>query len=199
MADYEDHGWIEEDDIDSYMKDPIYKMMRQNQSIKEKDTLDDIFQNTMHILGRCNNPDDWGEEDKRGLVYGMIQSGKTASMIDLIASGMKAGYKVFIVLAGDKNSLRCRPISHQRIVQSRQRSKSESRIHSPTFDGDFDDSDPSAQNSAFKFYHRIKNGVGVQYNIRNKEEHPHHSQTKGLHRISECKAQRKCTQGVRLL
>ncbi len=160
LADYEDHGWIEEDDIESYMKDPVYKMMRQNQSIKEKDTLDDIFQNTMHILGRCNNPDDWGEDDKRGLVYGMIQSGKTASMINLIASGMKAGYKVFIVLAGDKNSLRVQ--TQDRINESFNLVNGANQshaIHSPTFDGDFDDSDPSAQNSAFKLYHRIKNGV----------------------------------------
>ena len=68
--------------------------------------LEDIRENTLHILGRCNNPNDWGDSNRQGLVYGMVQSGKTASMINLIAMGIKAGYKLFIILAGDKDSLR---------------------------------------------------------------------------------------------
>ena len=34
----------------------------------------------------------------------MVQSGKTASMINLISMGIIAGYKLFIILAGDKDS-----------------------------------------------------------------------------------------------
>ena len=79
--------------------------MQRRTGIPDQQVLDDIRENTLHILGRCNNPKDWGE-NKQGLVYGMVQSGKTASMINLISMGLIAGYKLIIILAGDKNSLR---------------------------------------------------------------------------------------------
>ena len=159
LADYEDHGWMDDQDMDCYRKDPLYKMVRGNQSIKEPEVLDDILENTLHILGRCNQPDDWGDEDRRGLVYGMIQSGKTASMINLITSGMKAGYKVFIVLSGDKDSLRIqtqdRVNSSFNLVNG---ANQHYKIHSPTHDGDFQDKDAMSHSSAFKCVRRLRNG-----------------------------------------
>ena len=55
--------------------------------ITDVQVLDDIRENTIHILGRCNNPADWGDSNHQGLVYGMVQSGKTASMINLNFNG----------------------------------------------------------------------------------------------------------------
>ena len=83
--------------MEEYRKSPLYKMVRRNmqKQINEDRVLDDILENTLHVLGRCNEPANWGK-DRRGLVYGMIQSGKTANMINLIASGMDAGYSLFI-------------------------------------------------------------------------------------------------------
>jgi hypothetical protein len=83
----------------------------------------------LHILDRCNNPYEWEQtkepqkkleewlvnnnaengnywDNKQGLVYGMVQSGKTASMIALMGLAHCAGYKLLIVLSGDKTSLR---------------------------------------------------------------------------------------------
>lgn len=45
-------------------------------------------------------------DNKQGLVYGMVQSGKTASMIALMGLAHCSGFKFIIVLSGDKTSLR---------------------------------------------------------------------------------------------
>ena len=137
LANFSDHGWID-DSIDDYREDKFCLSVRGRTGIPDPDVLHDITENTLHILGRCNNPEDWGGENRQGLVFGMVQSGKTASMINLVAMGIKAGYKLFIVLAGDKSSLR---------DQTQERFNSafdlingtnkETRIHSPTYKEDF--------------------------------------------------------------
>lgn len=58
------------------------------------------------ILGLLENPDDSGEWDRRGLVIGHVQSGKTANYIGLITKAADAGYKFIIVIAGIHNNLR---------------------------------------------------------------------------------------------
>lgn len=58
------------------------------------------------ILSRIEDPqrpDNW---DRRGMVMGSVQSGKTANYTALITKAADAGYKLFIVLAGVHNSLR---------------------------------------------------------------------------------------------
>lgn len=67
--------------------------------------LDDVSRNGIQILARCNNPSDWNA-DRQGLVMGMVQSGKTVSMLNLMAMAMSTGYKLFLLLAGGKESLR---------------------------------------------------------------------------------------------
>ena len=90
----------------------------------------EIREHSLQILSRCNNPEKWEEtnkspiylqpdvktnwkveesnwfENKTGLVYGMVQSGKTASMISLMGLANASGYNLFILLCGGKNSLR---------------------------------------------------------------------------------------------
>ncbi|NTV51219.1 MAG: Z1 domain-containing protein [Desulfobulbaceae bacterium] len=46
------------------------------------------------------------EIDKRGLVVGQVQSGKTANYTGLVCKGLDAGYRLIIVLAGVHNDLR---------------------------------------------------------------------------------------------
>ena len=67
--------------------------------------LSDVIQNSLHILGKTNNPSNWGK-NKQGLVMGMVQSGKTVSMLSLMGMAMEAGYDLFIFLAGTKEDLR---------------------------------------------------------------------------------------------
>jgi len=137
LSEYQNHGWVDDADPDTFRENPFYKSVQQRTGIRDLEVLDDIRENTLHILGRCNNPKDWGE-NKQGLVYGMVQSGKTASMINLISMGIVAGYKLFIILAGDKDSLRKQ--TQKRIndaFQLTNGANTGTRIHSPTFQADF--------------------------------------------------------------
>jgi len=65
--------------------------------------LDDL---TDQILGRLEDPHRIGTWDRRGMVVGQVQSGKTSNYTGLICKAVDAGYKVIIVLAGIHNSLR---------------------------------------------------------------------------------------------
>ncbi|MBB3605331.1 hypothetical protein FHT40_005015 [Mycolicibacterium sp. BK556] len=61
---------------------------------------------TDDILGRLENPNREGPWDRRGLVAGQVQSGKTGNYTALIAKALDCGYKLIVVLAGIHNSLR---------------------------------------------------------------------------------------------
>lgn len=71
--------------------------------------IDDINIDTHKILDSLWDPtknttaDQW---DRRGMVVGNVQSGKTANFTGLICKAADAGFKVIIVLAGMHNSLR---------------------------------------------------------------------------------------------
>jgi len=77
--------------------------MNQKDSSFPLDNLDDI---TDKILDKCVNPKTKGRWDRRGMVVGNVQSGKTANYTGLINKATDAGYKLIIVIAGIHNSLR---------------------------------------------------------------------------------------------
>lgn len=58
------------------------------------------------ILGHLQNPLSEGKWDRRGLVIGHVQSGKTANYLGLTAKAADAGYKFIVVIAGIHNNLR---------------------------------------------------------------------------------------------
>lgn len=58
------------------------------------------------ILGHLQDPESEGKWDRRGLVIGNVQSGKTANYMSVIAKAADAGYKFIIVIAGIHNNLR---------------------------------------------------------------------------------------------
>ncbi len=58
------------------------------------------------ILKRLESPQRPGPWDRRGMVVGQVQSGKTSNYISLICKAADAGYELIIVLAGVHNSLR---------------------------------------------------------------------------------------------
>lgn len=81
-----------------------YKIyMNQKDASFPIDTLDDI---TDKILDKCVNPKTKGRWDRRGMVVGNVQSGKTANYTGLINKATDAGYKLIIVIAGIHNTLR---------------------------------------------------------------------------------------------
>src|SRR4029077_15652246 len=58
------------------------------------------------VLGLLEDPEREGPWDRRGLVVGHVQSGKTGHYTGLISKAADAGYKIIIVLAGLHNNLR---------------------------------------------------------------------------------------------
>lgn len=58
------------------------------------------------VLGLLEDPQRSGVWDRRGLVVGHVQSGKTGHYTGLICKAADAGYKIIIVLAGLHNNLR---------------------------------------------------------------------------------------------
>jgi hypothetical protein len=65
-----------------------------------------LDQLTNKILDHLADPEGYDEFDKRGLVVGHVQSGKTSNYLGLITKAADAGYKIIIILAGIHNSLR---------------------------------------------------------------------------------------------
>ncbi len=61
---------------------------------------------TDRIVGLLENPKREGEWNRRGLVVGHVQSGKTANYIGVINKAADAGYKLIILIAGTLNNLR---------------------------------------------------------------------------------------------
>jgi hypothetical protein len=61
---------------------------------------------TDRILDSLFDPTVNAQIDKRGLVVGQVQSGKTSNYTGLICKAIDAGYKLIIVLAGTHNDLR---------------------------------------------------------------------------------------------
>ncbi|PHV09383.1 endonuclease [Janthinobacterium sp. BJB412] len=78
-------------------------MTESNMSSAAVDALD---KSTDDILGMLEDPNREGFWDRRGLVVGHVQSGKTANYSGLVCKAADAGYKIIIVLAGLHNNLR---------------------------------------------------------------------------------------------
>lgn len=72
-------------------------------SIKAVEALD---RSTDSVLALLEDPVREGAWDRRGLVVGHVQSGKTSHYSGLICKAADAGYKIIIVLAGLHNNLR---------------------------------------------------------------------------------------------
>jgi len=65
--------------------------------------LDDVTDRVLELLENPEKPGPW---DRRGMVVGHVQSGKTANYTGLVCKAADAGYKLIIVIAGIHNNLR---------------------------------------------------------------------------------------------
>ncbi|WP_025313375.1 Z1 domain-containing protein [Roseicyclus elongatus] len=89
--------------------DPFYwgryrKLMLKNGLPQDVVTATDTV--TDEILGRLGNPNLDEEWDRRGMVVGHVQSGKTGNYTGLICKAADAGYRLIVVIAGIHNNLR---------------------------------------------------------------------------------------------
>lgn len=65
-----------------------------------------IINTTDIIMNAIADPNEGSAIERKGMVFGYVQSGKTANYIGVINKAIDAGYKIIIVLAGMHNNLR---------------------------------------------------------------------------------------------
>ena len=98
--------WLEDAraGLDPYYWDRYHKLLvSRDFSRQVLATLDTV---TDRILGFLENPTKPGQWDRRGMVVGHVQSGKTANYTGLVCKAADAGYKVIVIIAGIHNNLR---------------------------------------------------------------------------------------------
>jgi hypothetical protein len=108
-------GWIIQEDFTPWLAETrqdidFYYWDRYRQLLEQKKfpptviaKIDDVTDRTLDLL---ENPRKEGAWNRRGMVVGHVQSGKTANYTGLICKAADAGYKLIIVIAGIQNSLR---------------------------------------------------------------------------------------------
>jgi hypothetical protein len=105
----ESRTWFSDakDSFENYYFDKGYKqflLTEKKYSQQSVDILDiEILDQIMNYLG---NPKSTIDAQKKGLVIGDVQSGKTSTYIGLICKAADAGYKVIVVLSGITEALR---------------------------------------------------------------------------------------------
>ncbi len=82
-----------------------YKTYLGQQSFSSK-VLARLEESTDRVLNLMGNPVREGAWDRRGLVVGLVQSGKTAHYVGVMNKAVDAGYKVIVVLTGFNENLR---------------------------------------------------------------------------------------------
>ena len=99
-----DEEWVFKRDITwTYLEGYEEYLRREKWNPTVVQSLSDV---SSKILGHLQDPNSEGAWDRRGLVIGHVQSGKTANYISLVARAADAGYKFIIVIAGIHNNLR---------------------------------------------------------------------------------------------
>ena len=98
--------WLDDlkSDIDPFYWNRYKQLLLQNGLPKDVIIATDNV--TERILGRLGNPQKNTPWDRRGMVVGHVQSGKTANYTGLICKAADAGYRLIIVIAGIHNNLR---------------------------------------------------------------------------------------------
>jgi len=98
--------WLDEvrGDFDWYYWNRYKRLLPSKKMDKDVSTELDIITNK--IVDHLENPNKEGSWNRKGLVVGHVQSGKTANYTGVICKAADAGYKVIIVLAGLLSSLR---------------------------------------------------------------------------------------------
>lgn len=107
LMDNTDHeDWFQKDIVENKPFWSVYKKYLQKSGNFSPQSLDDLDKTTDSILSSIENPLREGTWDRRGMVIGSVQSGKTANIIGLINKARDSGYKFIVILSGSNNDLR---------------------------------------------------------------------------------------------
>lgn len=105
--------WLLEVDKTAWSFWPRLSEYLQHAKDFSRNVIIEMERSTDYVLGRLESPSRPASWDRRGLVFGHVQSGKTTHYTALAAKALDAGYQVIIVLAGIHNSLRSQ--THERL------------------------------------------------------------------------------------
>lgn len=83
-----------------------YKRFLVHQKNLPTQVVAEIDNDTDKIVGFLEDPKKTGPWDRRGMVMGPVQSGKTGNYIGVATKAADAGYRVIVVIAGVQNRLR---------------------------------------------------------------------------------------------
>lgn len=81
----------------------ILNLLRQQ--VGNQSEVDDIANAAREVMGKWVNPVSGGKEQTNGLIYGLVQSGKTGVLTVTGAMGADEGYRTLIVLTSDIDPL----------------------------------------------------------------------------------------------
>lgn len=114
LDDNHDHiDWIQDVDRSKWRLWPrLDDYLRRIETLPPS-VLIELDRSTDQALKRLESPQREGQWDRRGLVVGHVQSGKTTHYTALAAKALDAGYQIVIILSGIHNSLRSQ--THERI------------------------------------------------------------------------------------
>ena len=111
---FEGHlAWLPAHDRSGWRLWPRLLRYLQREEALPPAVLHELDDSTDCVLERLEAADRAGMWDRRGLVVGNVQSGKTTHYTTLAAKALDAGYQIVVVLAGIHNSLRSQ--THERI------------------------------------------------------------------------------------
>lgn len=162
------NGWVSDDFIESLLVCDRQIKFNSNAEYPEP-VISDIFRSAIQILGRLNCPFEWETTkdstnefwkkdstdyyfNKKGLVYGQVQSGKTASMLMLTQLALEAGYNLIIHLSSDKESLRTQTQNRlNNLFEIQGCHSTEFNLWSPTQVGDYLDAFDRNENAIVKY------------------------------------------------
>lgn len=107
QGDYNYEKWFlsEKANLDMKYWERYKKYLLQNNGFANNvvNTMDDMLDNLVDLLGNPNSECDF---QRRGLIVGDVQSGKTSNYTGLICKAADAGYKAIVVLTGTIENLR---------------------------------------------------------------------------------------------
>src|SRR5689334_7225981 len=83
--------------------DEILRLLRQQ--VGNQEEVEDIARTAGEVVGKWVNPLSGGTEQTNGLIYGLVQSGKTGVLTVTGAMGADEGYRTLIILTSDIDPL----------------------------------------------------------------------------------------------
>jgi hypothetical protein len=98
--------WIEKADRSEWSSWPWLKLYLKHRLLRPESVIEELDRSTNRVLDLLGDPNREGLWDRRGLVVGHVQSGKTQHYTALAAKAIDAGYKVIIILSGIHENLR---------------------------------------------------------------------------------------------